>query len=89
MAKVMGEARKCNLAHGGLLVEYKRPLRRLFRKSYVIVCVRCGLEIEEPWAIRMISHLGIGRLMGIMTPSRIFLLGIFLMTLLLALTQSR
>lgn len=43
----MRKEHDCNVAHGGLTVVYKRPLRRLFRKVYVIICMRCGMEIED------------------------------------------
>ena len=44
----MEKEHKCNFIHGGLVIVYKRPLRRLFRKTFIIVCCRCGMEIEEP-----------------------------------------
>jgi hypothetical protein len=30
-----------------LIVVYKRPWKRLFRKQYVIVCESCNLEVWE------------------------------------------
>lgn len=31
-----------------LTVVYKRPIRRYFRKTFVIRCWYCNLEIEDP-----------------------------------------
>ena len=48
MTAYIGKHERCQPTHHAYIVVYRRPLRRLFRKTFVLLCCRCNLLIEEP-----------------------------------------